>query len=54
MTHLEIEIQGLKSEVINMWNLVQSQLEKSRKAMLNFDRDLAREVVLKEKRGKRF
>src|SRR6185437_13400208 len=50
MTQLEIEIQELKSEVINMWNLVQSQMEKARTSMMNFDRDLAREVVLKEKR----
>ncbi len=50
MTQLEVEIQELKSEVINMWNLVQSQMEKARTSMMNFDRDLAREVVLKEKR----
>ena len=50
MTQLETEIQALKAEVINMWNLVQSQLEKSRTAMVQFDRDLAREIVLKEKR----
>jgi phosphate transport system protein len=50
MTQLEIELQLLKTEVINMWNLVHSQLVKSNIAMVNFDKDLAREVVLKEKR----
>ncbi len=50
MTQLEVEIQELKKEVINMWNLVLSQLEKSRTAMLQFDTNLAREIVLKEKR----
>jgi phosphate transport system protein len=50
MTQLEIELQLLKTEVINMWNLVHSQMVKSNIAMVNFDKDLAREVVLKEKR----
>lgn len=50
MTQLEIVLQNLKSEVINMWSLVNSQLVKSMSAMINFDKDLAREVVLTEKR----
>ncbi len=54
MTHLELEIQAVKTEVLNMWNLVESQLQKSRNAMLHFDRDLAREVVLREKRVNAF
>ncbi len=54
MTQLEHEIQGIKEEVISMWNLVESQLKKSRTALLHFDRDLAREVVLKEKRVNAF
>lgn len=33
-----------------MWGLVRSQLLKARTSMLNFDKDLAREVVLKERR----
>lgn len=33
-----------------MWTLVNSQLNKAREAFINFDKDLAREVVLKEKR----
>ena len=54
MIQLENEIQALKVELISMWNLVESQLMKSRTALLNFDRDLAREVVLKEKRVNAF
>ncbi len=50
MTQFEIEIQDVKSEVINMWQLVLLQLSKAREAMLTFDKDLAREVILKEKR----
>ena len=50
MTQLETEIQLLKEEVKNMWSLVNSQLVKARTALLEFDKDLAREVILKEKR----
>lgn len=50
MAQIETELQLLKTEAINMWTLVNSQLSKARQAFLNFDKDLAREVVLKEKR----
>jgi phosphate transport system protein len=50
MAQIETELQLLKSEAVNMWSLVNSQLNKARLAFLNFDKDLAREVVLKEKR----
>ena len=54
MTQLENEIQAVKVEVVSMWTLVESQLQKSRTALLNFDRDLAREIILKEKRVNAF
>jgi len=54
MTQLENEIQRIKLEVVSMWTLVESQLNKSRTALLNSDRDLAREIVLKEKRVNAF
>ena len=50
MAQLESELQLLKTEAINMWSLVNSQLSKARQAFITFDKDLAREVVLKEKR----
>lgn len=50
MTPLENEITALKKELVSMWILVQSQLNKSKEAMVNFDKDLAREVLVKEKR----
>jgi phosphate transport system protein len=50
MVQIEIELQLLKTEAINMWNLVRTQLIKARDSMLSFDKDLAREVVLKERR----
>ena len=54
MTPLENEITELKKELINMWMLVQSQMNKAREAMINFDKDLAREVLVKEKRVNSF
>jgi len=50
MAQIENELQLLKTEAVNMWTLVNSQLSKARLAFLHFDKDLAREVVLKEKR----
>lgn len=50
MTHLDEELIMLKSELTNMWQLVISQLYKTREALLHFDSDLAREVVATEKR----
>ncbi|MEO7307564.1 MAG: phosphate signaling complex protein PhoU [Ferruginibacter sp.] len=50
MTPFETDMQDLKTEVINMWQLVLLQLCKTEEALKTFDKDLAREVVAKEKR----
>jgi len=50
MTQFEGELQEAKSEVLNMWDLVLLQLTKAKEAMLDFNRDLAYEVIAKEKR----
>src|SRR6201988_3528241 len=54
MTPIETEIVALKKELVNMWILVQSQLNKAKESMVNFDKDLAREVLVKEKRVNSF
>jgi phosphate transport system protein len=54
LTPLDNEIQQLKSEMINMWQMVLSQLTKAEEALQNKDKDLAREVVLTEKRVNSF
>lgn len=54
MTQLEHELQSVKVELVGMWSLVESQLKKTRTAMVLFDRDLAREVSMKEKRVNAF
>jgi phosphate transport system protein len=50
MTQFETEIKQLREEVIEMYQLVYSQLSKGLSSLLNFDKDLAREVVMIEKR----
>jgi phosphate transport system protein len=54
LTPLDNEIQQLKRQVISMWEMVLSQLQKAEEALKNMDRDLAREVVLTEKRVNAF
>src|SRR5688572_25424431 len=50
MTHLEEELTALKSEITEMWRMVISQLQKTQVALIDFDKDIAREVVATEKR----
>jgi phosphate transport system protein len=50
MKQLEKELETIKTELINMWELVSSQITSSRECLVNYDKDLAREVQIKEKR----
>jgi phosphate transport system protein len=50
MSHLDIELQHLKAETIKMWTLVNLQLRKGKESLVNLDKDLAREVILSERR----
>lgn len=50
MTHIDTELHNLREEIIEMHRLVRTQLVKCRSALLNFDRDLAKEVVATERR----
>jgi phosphate transport system protein len=50
MSHLDSEIKNLKSEMLEMFTLVRSQLEKSKVSLIHLDKDLAREVLVNEKR----
>lgn len=50
MSHLNIELQDLRSNILEMFELVQTQLTKSKESFLQLDKDLAREVVINEKR----
>jgi phosphate transport system protein len=50
MTHLDTEIHLLREEIIELHRMVRTQLVKCKTALLNFDRDMAKEVVATEKR----
>ncbi len=50
MNQLQIELNDLRKEVIAMCNLALSQLNKGLSALLNNDKDLAREIIMIEKR----
>jgi len=50
MTHLDTEIKQLKKDTVEMWNLVIVQLEKASKAMIEFDKGLAKDINIIEKR----
>lgn len=49
MNHLENEINKLKEEISGMWTMVISQLSDAREALVNFDKELAAEVLFKER-----
>lgn len=50
MTTLELELQKLRESVIQLADMAISQLRKSKEAFLNTDKDLAQEIIRKEKR----
>lgn len=50
MAQLDTEIGLLNDDILEMMYLVKTQLEKGRKAFLNFDEDLAMEITVNEKR----
>lgn len=54
MKYIEKELEDLKTEVLEMWSLVHSQLNRAGEALLTLDKDLAREVICREKRVNAF
>lgn len=54
MTHLDIELKNLRLDMHEMFSLVYAQLVKARNSLVNFDKDLAREVRVNEKRVNSF
>ncbi len=50
MSHLDTELKYLKDELLAMHRLVLSQVNKCKNALLGFDTDLAKEILVTEKR----
>ena len=54
MAHIDDEIEHLKKDVTGIWNVVQSQISKGLESLVKLDKDLAREIILTEKRVNSF
>jgi phosphate transport system protein len=54
MTHLEIELTKLKEDMLEMFQMVLTQLAKAKDSLMRLDTDLAREVIVTEKRVNSF
>src|SRR5699024_8315006 len=50
MSNLEKEIKLLKDNILELMFTVKSQLEKGREALVEFDEEIARQVIINEKR----
>ncbi|NLT03422.1 MAG: phosphate signaling complex protein PhoU [Bacteroidales bacterium] len=51
---VEVELDKLKKETLDMWTLVYNQLQRAGEAVLTLDKDLARQVILRERRVNAF
>jgi phosphate transport system protein len=51
---VEVELEQLKKEILAMWTLVYNQLQRAGEAVLTLDKDLARQVILRERRVNAF
>lgn len=49
-THMDVELQQLKSDIVEMWETVISQLQKAREVIENNNRELINEMAAGEKR----
>lgn len=54
VTKVEAELDKLKKETLEMWTLVYNQLQRAGDAVLTSDKDLARQVILRERRVNAF
>lgn len=51
---IESELSALRKEVNEMWTLVYNQLDRAGESVLTFNRDLAQQVIVREKRVNAF
>ncbi|MDN3668464.1 phosphate signaling complex protein PhoU [Echinicola jeungdonensis] len=50
MSHIDIEIKQLKEKLMEMWDLVGEQLHKGQEAMMNSNKETAKEVIKLERK----
>jgi phosphate transport system protein len=51
---VEAELEALKKETIEMWTLVYNQVQRAGEAILTLDKDLARNIIMRERRVNAF
>ncbi|MDR8390514.1 phosphate signaling complex protein PhoU [Aliifodinibius sp. S!AR15-10] len=50
MSHLDTELRLLNDDILEIMYLVKTQLEKGKKALITFDKELAHDIIANEKR----
>lgn len=54
MPHIDIELERLKTKLLEMWDLVEYQLQSGREAMLNADVELAKQIIKRDRKVNQF
>jgi phosphate transport system protein len=54
MPHIDIELERLKTKLLEMWDLVEYQLQSGREAMVNADQELAKLIIKRDKKVNQF
>ena len=54
MPHIDVELERLKTKLLEMWDLVEYQLQSGREAMLNADQELAKLIIKRDRKVNQF
>ena len=54
MPHIDVELEKLKTKLLEMWDLVEYQLQSGREAVLNADQELAKQIIKRDLKVNRF
>ncbi|PRY10612.1 phosphate transport system protein [Pontibacter ummariensis] len=54
MPHIDTELERLKTKLLEMWDLVEYQLQSGREAMLNADQELAKHIIKRDRKVNQF
>lgn len=54
MPHIDVELDKLKVKLLEMWDLVEYQLQSGREAMLKADQELAQQIIKRDRKVNQF
>lgn len=54
MPHIDIELEKLRNKLLEMWDLVEYQLQSGREAMLQADQELAKQIIKRDRKVNQF